>query len=95
MCLASVDYLVRKVVAFFHRSATATAVLMENQKMLEITSHKLIINVAMRWNISMDMLERYLEQQVAITAALLSTEACKNARQLDTLDSKTSLMQKK
>lgn len=78
---------VRKVVAFFHRSATATAVLTEKQKMLEIASHKLIMDVVTRWNSSMDMLERYLEQQAAITAALLSTEVRKNGRQLDTLDS--------
>ncbi len=73
--------------AFFHHSATATAVLTEKQKMLEIASHKLIMDVVTRWNSSMDMLERYLEQQAAITAALLSTEVRKNARQLDTLDS--------
>ncbi len=78
---------VRKVVAFFHRSATATAVLTEKQKMLEIASHKLIMDVVTRWNSSMDMLERYLEQQVAIAAALLSTEVRKNTRQLDTMDS--------
>ncbi|XP_016102603.1 lysyl oxidase homolog 4-like [Sinocyclocheilus grahami] len=45
------------------------------------------MDVVTRWNSSMDMLERYLEQQAAITAALLSTEVRKNARQLDTLDS--------
>ena len=72
---------VRKVVAFFHRSATA------KQNMLEIASHKLIMDVVTRWNSSMDMLERYREQQSAITAAILSTEVCKNARQLDTMDS--------
>ncbi|KTF86956.1 hypothetical protein cypCar_00045742, partial [Cyprinus carpio] len=55
--------------------------------MLEIASHKLIMDVVTRWNSSMDMLERYLEQQAAITASLLSTEVRKNARQLDTLDS--------
>ncbi len=40
---------VRKVVAFFHRSATATAVLTEKQKMLEIASHKLIMDVVAPW----------------------------------------------
>ncbi|KAK3556154.1 hypothetical protein QTP70_005636 [Hemibagrus guttatus] len=74
---------VRKVVAFFHRSATATAV----QNLLEIASHKLIMDVVTRWNSSLDMLERYLEQQAAITAALLSPEVRKNARQLDTMGS--------
>ncbi len=59
----------------------------EKQKMLEIASHKLIMDVVTRWNSSMDMLERYLEEQAAITAALLSTEVRKNARQLDTMDS--------
>lgn len=76
---------VRKVMAVFHRSATA--VLTEKQKMLEIASHKLITDVATRWNGSMDMLERYLEHQAAIMATLLSTEVRKYARQLDTLDS--------
>ncbi len=70
---------VRKVMAFFHRSATATAVLTEKQKMLEIASHKLIMDVVTRWNSS-------IEQQAAITAALLTTEVRKNARQLDTMD---------
>ncbi|KAI2662058.1 E3 SUMO-protein ligase ZBED1 [Labeo rohita] len=62
----------------------ATAVLTEKQKMLEIASLKLIIDVATRWNSSMDMLERYLVQHAAITATLLSTEVRKNAHQLDT-----------
>ncbi len=55
--------------------------------MLEIGSHKLILDVVTRWNTFMDMLERYLEQQAAITAALLSTEVRKIACQLDTMDS--------
>lgn len=76
----------RKIVAFFHRSATATAVLAAKQKMLDIASHKFIMDVVRRWNSSMEMLECYIKQQAAITAALLSTEV-RNTRQLDTLDS--------
>ncbi|XP_051506673.1 uncharacterized protein LOC127413511 isoform X2 [Myxocyprinus asiaticus] len=45
------------------------------------------MDVVTRWNSSMEILERYLEQQTAIMAALLSTEVRKNAHQLDTLDS--------
>ncbi len=47
---------------------------------------KLIINVAMRWNSSLDMIERYLEQQPAVAAALLSADIRQNAHELDTLD---------
>ncbi|KAK3550638.1 hypothetical protein QTP70_001808 [Hemibagrus guttatus] len=45
------------------------------------------MDVVTRWNRSLGMLERYLEQQAAITAALLSPEVRKNARQLDTMGS--------
>lgn len=77
---------VRRVAAFFHRSSTATAVFASKQKMLELPSHKLIIDVATRWNSSLDMIERYLEQQPAVAAALLSADVRRNAREMDTLD---------
>lgn len=48
----------RKVVAFFHCNTTATAVLAAKQKMLEIASHKLIMDVVTQWKSSMEMLER-------------------------------------
>ena len=65
---------VRLVAAFFHRSSTATAVLMSKQKQLQLPSHKLIMDVTTRWNSTLDMLARYLEQQAAISAALTSPE---------------------
>ncbi len=77
---------VRRVASFFHRSATATAVLTSKQQMLNLPIHKLITDVVTRWNSSLDMLERYLEQQQAVAAALLSTEVRWNAREIDTLD---------
>lgn len=82
MFFVLVDCLSEKSCGFFHRSATATAVLVTKQKMLEIASHKLFMDVTTRWNSSMDMLNRYLKQQAAITATL-STELRKNAHQLD------------
>ncbi|KAI4881690.1 hypothetical protein NFI96_031341 [Prochilodus magdalenae] len=78
---------VRRVAAFFHRSSTATAVLISKQKQLNLPSHKLIMDVTTRWNSTLDMLARYLEQQAAITAALTSPELRQNARSIDTLDS--------
>lgn len=42
-------------------------------------------DVAARWNSACDMLERLLEQQPAICAALLSAEVWKNAKELWTL----------
>ncbi|KAL0202589.1 hypothetical protein M9458_000607, partial [Cirrhinus mrigala] len=44
------------------------------------------MDVTTRWNSSLDMLVRYLEQQAAIAAALTSPEIRQNARNIDTLD---------
>ncbi|KAJ4937708.1 hypothetical protein JOQ06_002340, partial [Pogonophryne albipinna] len=44
------------------------------------------MDVVTRWNSSLDMLERYLEQQQAIAATLLSAEVRRNAREIDTLE---------
>lgn len=80
---------VRRVVAFFHRSPTATSVLASKQKALLNkcgNEHKPIMDVATRWNSSLDMIERHLEQQPAVAAALLSADVRRNAREIDTLD---------
>uniref|UniRef100_A0A9J7Y5E2 BED-type domain-containing protein n=1 Tax=Cyprinus carpio carpio TaxID=630221 RepID=A0A9J7Y5E2_CYPCA len=77
---------VRRIAAFFHRSSTATAALAAKQILLELPPHKLIIDVATRWNSSLDMIERYLEQQAAVTATLLSNDVRRNVRDIDTLD---------
>lgn len=65
----------------------ATAVLEAKQKLLQLPQHKLVMDVITRWNSSLEMLERYLEQQAAVTATLVSTEIRRNARDIDTLDS--------
>lgn len=62
---------VRRVVSFFHRSPKAAAVLKEKQELKVVPEHKLIIDVATRWNSSYDMLERYREQSEVIPLVLL------------------------
>ena len=54
--------------------------------LLELPPHKLIIDAATRWNSSLDMIERYLEQQAAVTATLPSNDVRRNVRDIDTLD---------
>ena len=65
---------IRRVVAFFHRSTTAAAVLKEKLKLLGLREVKLIHDVATRWNSAVDMLERFLELQPAVYAALMSKD---------------------
>lgn len=75
--ITSVSHLLarmRRVVGYFHRSAVATAILKEKQKLLQLPEHKLVIDVATRWNSAVDMISRYLEQQPAIYTALTSKE---------------------
>ncbi|KAM9758712.1 E3 SUMO-protein ligase ZBED1-like [Menidia menidia] len=63
---------VRKVVTYFHKSPQAAEVLREIQSQLRLPNHKLIHDVCTRWNSSVDMLERFWEQQPALLNAMLS-----------------------
>ncbi|WAR31459.1 ZBED1-like protein [Mya arenaria] len=73
---------VRRIVSFFHKSTTATALLKLNQKNKEL---KLIQDVSTRWNSTYDMLQRYVDEHEAITATLSSSELRKNAKGIVTL----------
>ncbi|XP_041853351.1 E3 SUMO-protein ligase ZBED1-like isoform X2 [Melanotaenia boesemani] len=65
---------VRRIVTFFHHSPKASEILHQNQLLLGLPSHKLIQDVCTLWNSSYDMLERFLEQQPAVFAGLMSRE---------------------
>ncbi|XP_061162789.1 E3 SUMO-protein ligase ZBED1-like [Saccostrea echinata] len=65
---------IRKIVAFFHRSNIAAALLKNTAESLSLPQHKLIMDVRTRWNSAYDMISRFLEMQVAIFATLKSKE---------------------
>lgn len=75
---------VRRVTGFFHQSAIGLHTLQEKQKLLELSAHRLITDVSTRWNSAHDMVERFLEQQPAITAALISAEVRKGDKDICT-----------
>ncbi|KAK0144032.1 putative RNA-binding protein 46 [Merluccius polli] len=77
---------VRHIVAFFHKSTVASAVLKERQTLLGLPEHKLKQDVITCWNSSYDMLERFLEQQAAVCASLLDQKMRKEACDVNTLN---------
>ncbi|KAM8728456.1 E3 SUMO-protein ligase ZBED1-like [Acanthopagrus schlegelii] len=76
---------VRRIATFFHRNTMANHILKEKQKLLQLPAHKLTVDVVTRWNSALDMLERFLEQQPAISATLLSQDVRRNEKDLCTL----------
>ena len=87
--IRSIDRLlgrIRRVVAFFHRSTTAAAVLKAKCKLLNLREVKLIQDVSTHWNSAVDMLERFLELQLAVYATHISREIkCKEKDNIATL----------
>uniref|UniRef100_A0A8B9H5C0 Zinc finger BED domain-containing protein 1-like n=1 Tax=Astyanax mexicanus TaxID=7994 RepID=A0A8B9H5C0_ASTMX len=76
---------IRLVTTFFRRSTIASHQLKQKQDLLQLPKHRLITDVVTRWNSSYDMIERFLEQQPEICAALLSTEVRKSEKDVFTL----------
>lgn len=81
--------IMKSIVNYFHRSTIASAVLKEKQKLLQLPEHKLINDVKTRWNSSYMMVERFLEQQVAVLAAL-TDDRIKRQKDATTLENLTS-----
>lgn len=77
---------IRRISTFFHCSTTANHYLKVKQTYLGLKNHKLITDVATRWNSAYDMVERFLEQQPAICATSLSPEVRKGQSDLCTLN---------
>lgn len=69
---------IRRISNYFHRSTIGAKALKKNQALLGLPPHKLITDMPVRWNSAYEMVARFLEQQPAITAALLSPEVRKN-----------------
>ena len=82
----------RSIVAFMHRSTTAAALLTKKQKMLQLPENKLLIDVRTRWNSSYLMVERFLQQQVAILATL-TDESIKKQHESKSLQASSLLGQ--
>ena len=59
------------VVTYFHKSSRATYLLEVKQQALGLPSHSCLQEVEARWNSTLDMIERVLEQQSAICATLI------------------------
>lgn len=82
--VATVMGKVRKIVGFLHRSTRAAAILYEQQRSMNMENKKLIHDVSTCWNSLLDMLERSLELEPAVSATLASkeirrgNEECKN-----------------
>lgn len=76
---------IRRITTFFHRSTTANQLLKENQNMLSLKNHKLKTDVCTRWNSAYEMVQRFLEQQPAICATLLSPQVRKKDSDIATL----------
>ncbi|XP_030235893.1 zinc finger BED domain-containing protein 1-like [Gadus morhua] len=77
---------VRRITTFFHRSTIANSMLEQKQKLLDLPTHKLKTDVVTRWNSGYEMLQRFLEQQPAICAALLSSDVRRSGSDICTLN---------
>ena len=84
----------RKLVGHFKHSVVATTALKEKQVQLNIKQHHLIQDVSTRWNSTFFMIDRLVEQQVAIYAVLHDAAVSKDQYQhLDLKEDQWVLLQ--
>lgn len=69
----------RRLVSHFKKSAKATTALAEKQRELNVAEHKLVQDVATRWNSVYLMLDRLLEQRGAVSAVLTDSTVSKRS----------------
>lgn len=75
----------RHITTYFHRSTTAKHQLEEKQILLGLPKNKLKTDVSTRWNSAYEMVDRFLEQQPAVCAALLSPQVRRGESDICTL----------
>ena len=64
-----------RLVGFFHQSYKVTCALRKKQQQLKIKEHKLIQDCVTRWDSTLSIIERILEQQTAICAVLMENRS--------------------
>lgn len=57
----------------------------EKQKLLQLPQHKIVRDIPTRWNSALDMITRYLEQQLAVHAVLTAKELVGKDKDIATL----------
>jgi len=69
----------RRVVEYFKRSVVATSALREKQEQMSAPCHKLVMEVSTRWNSTLYMVRRLLEQRWPVCAVLSEKgQSCKS-----------------
>jgi len=67
----------RHVVEYFKRSALATSLLHEKQQQMSVSEHQLVIEVPTRWNSTLHMIDRLIEQRWPISSVLTDKNVSK------------------
>ena len=65
---------IRRIIAFFMGRPKAKELLQEKRSLLRLPEQPLLLDSPKRWNSSYDMLQRFLEQEHAVRAALRSKD---------------------